>query len=326
MKEAVAKLELVRDTLFLLTLATGEINLYKLIDKNNKTHFFYQKGNAPIKELIYRKVKIGAQEGVKDYQTVGEIKAYATQLKMEVLDCPKVFSMIKEETFYYKESDLIRVVNNYNICKGKATFIIPAKQNLTTLYALAGINKVKLLSQFSLGYDIDEKPISAINPVIGVGLDVGLGKSVNSFGLGFEMLYKPIKANLKSEENQTGYRNTKEYNFKMSFLQLQALFRYTAQLAGFQPYIKAGMGFSFLINTDNSLTEIRGFNNAKTITTPVTQNNRLNLCFALGTKKDRLYLESRYDYGLDTSDLKFNKLKSNYLSLLLGYSFFSNRK
>jgi hypothetical protein len=326
MKEAVTTLDLVRDTVFLLTLATGEINLYSLIDKNSKTHFFYQKGKAPIKELIYRKVKIGIKESVKDYQTMGEIKAYSTQLKMEVLDCPNAFSMIKEETFYYREYDLMRVVNKYNECKGKSTFIMPIKKNPITFYALAGINKVELLSQFSLGYDIDEKPISAINPVLGLGLDVSLGRSVNAFGLGFEMLYKPIKANLKSEEKQTGYLNSKEYNYNMSFLQLNALFRYSTQLADFQPYIKAGVGFALLMNTDNSLTEIRGFNNSKTITTPVTQNNRFNLCFALGMKKNKFYLEGRYDYGLNTSDLQFNKLKSNYLSLLLGYSLFNNRK
>jgi hypothetical protein len=320
MKEAVAKLELVRDTVFLLTLATGEMNLYKLIDKNSKTHFFYQKGSAPIKELIYRKVKLSTKEGV-----IGEIKAFATQLKMEVLGCPKVFSMIKEETFYYKEADLMRVVNAYNICKGGATFIMPVKQNPVVVYALAGVNKVELLSQFSLGYDIDEKPISAINPVLGLGLDVGLGRNDNRVGLAFNMLYKPIKANLKSEESKTGYRNTKEYNFNMTFLQLGALFRYSTQFADFQPYIKSGFGYSLLTHTDNSLTEIRGFNNAKTITTPVTQNNRLHLCFALGVKKKNFYLEGRYDYGLNTSKVEFSKLKSNYLNLLVGYSFFTNR-
>ncbi len=234
--------------------------------------------------------------------------------------------MIKEASFYYKEYDLLRIVNKYNECKGKSTFIVPKKQNPISFYALAGINKVELLSQFSLGYSITEKPISAINPVLGLGFDIGLGKRVNTLGIAFEMFYKPIKSNLKSEENQTGYLNSKEYNFNMSFLQLNALFRYTVQIGKIQPYIKPGVGFALLTNADNSLTEIRGFNNAKTVTTPVIQNNRLSLCLALGIKKDRFYLEGRYDYGLDTSDFGYNKLKSNYLNLLFGYSLFTNKK
>jgi hypothetical protein len=325
MKEAVAKLELVRDTVFLLTLVTGEINLYSLIDENYKRHFFYQKGNAPIKELIYRKIKIITKEREKDYQAIGEIKAFAVQLKMDVLDCPNVFSMIKEETFHYKASDLMRVVSAYNQCKGKSTFIMPVKKKPIIFYALAGINKVQLSSRLSLGYRKDENPISSINPVVGLGIDAGLGRRNNGVGIGFEMLYKPIKASLKSESDQSGFLNTKEFNFDMTFLQLNALFRYNIYLADYQPYVKAGLGLAILTNTANSLTEITGFNNVKRITTPAIDNGKLNVCFALGTKKNKFHLEGRYDLGFDRAGLLATKLKSNYISLLFGYSFFSNK-
>lgn len=325
MKEAVAKLELVRDTIFLLTLATGEINLYSFIDKNYKAHFFYQKGNTPIKELIYRKVKTFIKENGRNYEAIGEIKAFANQLKMDVLDCPKAFLMIKEETFRYRASDLMRVVNTYNQCKGKPNFIMPVKKKPTTFYAFVGVTKVQLSSRLSLGYGKDETPISAINPVVGLGIDVGLGKRINGVVLGFEMLYKPIKAYLKSENDQSGFLNIKEFNFDMTFLQLNALFRYNIYLADYQPYVKGGVGLAILTNAANSYTETTGFNNAKTTTTVAFNNSRLNSCLALGTKKNKFHLECRYDLGFGRPRLLPNKLKSNYISLLFGYSFFNKK-
>jgi hypothetical protein len=322
MKEAVATLDLVRDTVFLLTLATGEINLYALIDKNSKTHFLYQKGNASIKELIYRKVKIN----LKENQKMGEIKAFATQLKTEVLDCPNAFSMIKEESFYYKEYDLMRVVKKYNECKGKSTFTLPAKKKPITFYALAGVNRVAIEPQFSIGYSFDDKAVSAVNPTLGAGIDIGTGKNINPIGFVFELLYKPLKATLKSEENQTGYLNTQEFNFNMSILQINALFRYTIQRSDFQPFMKAGIGYAMLANADNSVTEIRGFNNAKTISSYLSRNNTFNLCLALGVKKNAFHLEWRLDYGVKSYYAGFNNLRLSYLSVLLGYTFFSNRK
>jgi hypothetical protein len=316
MKEALKAQELVRDTVFLLTLATGELNLYSLIDKNSKTHFFYQKGNAPIKELIYRKVKIGIKEGENANQTVREIKAYATQLKTEVLTCPKAFELIKEESFNYKSYDLMRVVSAYNICKGKSTFIIPVKQKPTAFYVLAGVNKSPM--QHRIGYDVNYQVEGAVNPVVGVGVDMGFGRNFNRFGAIFESFYRPAKAHYT---NQSGNLKPSFYNFDMAFVQLNALLRYNFYDEKIKIYGKTGAGLAFLTKSDNTWTQMVGINNTLVTTTPETNNNRLNLCLAGGVRMNRFYVETRYDLGVDVIARRLNTLKSSYISLLVGYSF-----
>lgn len=72
---------MVLDTVFLLEQAKGTLSLYHLLDENDKNHFFIQKSNGTIEELIQRRYVAYKN----DQRMAGIADQYKDQLKYSYL-------------------------------------------------------------------------------------------------------------------------------------------------------------------------------------------------------------------------------------------------
>lgn len=312
-KEALDKQEIVSDTVFLLTLATGTLNLYSLVDEERKEHYFVKKNDAPIKELIYRKVIINNKGDKK----ILEIKGHIFQLKNDVLDCPDVHESL--ESVRYSEPDLKKIVVDYNNCKGKNTYTKAADIKPIVLYALAGISTS---ATKYVGDMLKQNINGQLTPTLGLGVDISLGRDRNKWGTGFELVYKSIKSSAENQHDNGIYTAKYKYNFDMTFIQLNTFFRYVFYVGKVQPYIKGGFGLAKINKSNNSVIETDNISSNSTTTKIETKKSELNINAALGARMGKLFLEGRLDYGLNISSYVVQSVQSKYFNLILGYSFF----
>lgn len=141
------RLKLDCDTVFLLVLVKGRINLFFLSDEQNKQHYFIQKGIGRIEELIYRKVLIkeptptGAMNAngvvtavISPYQMV-VFEDFKKQLMKAMMDCTAVEQEINRLLY---ANSIVNVVKKYNACVGELTYTKPKDRAKHTFYVCTG--------------------------------------------------------------------------------------------------------------------------------------------------------------------------------------------
>lgn len=177
-------------TLFLKQLVKGRLNLYYLQDNNQKKHFFVEKLNEPIKELIDHHFLKTINNNT--YNVHHDI--YNNQLYELCEDCSdnsgKVFK------YLYRDADLIPLVIKYNIYFGdnKPVEVSKKEKFKTTLYAQASIG--------TFGYSID----NSANQFNKAGLTAGslglaglfeIPSKRNKFGIKVDLLYNFYQEDVK---------------------------------------------------------------------------------------------------------------------------------
>ncbi|MBB6004170.1 hypothetical protein [Arcicella rosea] len=166
-------------TLFLKQLVKGRLSLYYLQDINNKKHFFIEKLNEPIKELIdHRFLR------TIDYRTYNvHLDIYNKQLYDLCEDCSNYSGKVFK--YLYRDSDLIPLVIKYNIYFGdnKPVEVSKKEKFKSTLFIQAAVG--------AFGYTIGNSP----NEFKKAGLMSG------SFGLGglFEIPSKRRRFGIKAD-------------------------------------------------------------------------------------------------------------------------------
>jgi len=177
-----------RDTVFLLVLARGRLNLFMLHDNQNKTHYFIQKDGDSIEELIYRRVKVlvPAQGGSGlPITEVREINDYKNQLNLATLECPELQKSI-QKTFY--SYSILEIVEQFNRCVGQSSYVRPKDKASHSFYALAGGGGAFVT--FKDHYHL--KSLSLTTPLtyfIGAGFDFGLSRTNNRMSISVEANY-----------------------------------------------------------------------------------------------------------------------------------------
>lgn len=107
--------EFVLDTVLLEKIVSGPVNLFRLIDKKKKEHFFIQPGNELPFELIYTRYLQYDENGRA--LPVKENNRYKTQLATLFDGCSAVFSLINESS--YSWNDLANIIKTGSIdCLG----------------------------------------------------------------------------------------------------------------------------------------------------------------------------------------------------------------
>jgi hypothetical protein len=320
-KEALAKPELKTETVFLLTLKTGFLNLYAFTGVAGKEHFFLQKGDAPFEELSYRKVIVnpGTQKAIR------ELKDYISLLKKYMFDCPEVFD--KLEDLPYKTAEIMQVFEVYNNCKNKNIYTKSKDRRQTAIYAIVGMDKPFMTYSISgtLGrVAVDEKMNEKISPIVGLGYDFGFIRNRNRWGLVVELLYKKITASSQSQyPNQllSSFKDDYLLDFSMNYVQLNTFLRHTFYNGKVQSYFKVGPGVAFISEKNNVFTLVNGFTKEKTTTKVETLNQAFSLNTVIGVKKGDFFFEGRLSAETNISPNVGASIQSNYLDVVLGYAF-----
>ena len=309
-----------RDTVFLLVLAKGRLNLFTLHDSQSKIHYFIQKDGGSVEELIYRRMKILVPAPGGSTQLIpriGEINDYKNQLNLATLECPALQNRI-QKTFY--SYGILRVVEEYNQCIGQSAYVRPKDKAAHSFYAFAGGSSAFV--SFNDYYHL--KSLSLTTPLayqIGAGFDFGLNRTNNRMSVSLEANYMNTRIDFSSTLNQLdGSSGNLDYKISLKSIRFNALAKYVVYNGKWQPYVKAGVGLSSYFDTAYTRTLSNG-STSPTVTKRKLDQSEIFLTGILGLRFHRFFVEGRFDAGTDINKVEKEDLKMNRLSIVAGCSF-----
>jgi hypothetical protein len=178
-REAMSEFKLTRDTVFLLLLAKGAVNLYTFVDAGNVEHFFIQKDEEPYVELL--NLKFNIRKTNTNY--VSDFESYKTQLTAALNGCPSFTINVK--TLAFNQKTLQQVVHQYNQCMGKDGFVRPIEKSSIAFYGFTGLGfpGAKITDAFLRKSNIWGK----IAPTVGGGFELSISHKYQPLKLGAEL-------------------------------------------------------------------------------------------------------------------------------------------
>lgn len=313
-----------RDTVFLLVLAKGRLNLYMLNDERSKKHFFIQKDGGNIEELIYRRLKI--LEPAKGGRgllipKIKEINDYKNQLILAMQECPSLNNSIERVFYSYS---ILNIVKQYNQCVGQSSYIRPRDRAKHSFYTFAGGGR----SFVTFKDYYNPSPLSmstSFTPTAGLGFELGLLRTNNRLSIGLEASF--IRTQLEFSglaDNLDGTFKNVDYKIDVPAVRFNALVKYVVYQREVQPYLKAGLGFSAFFNTKHTRT-VSDSSHAPTVTESDLEKSEPYAIGCLGLKVRGFFIESRYELGSAISNVSREYLKMNRLSVVAGFSWALNK-
>jgi hypothetical protein len=312
-KEAYAGYKPVKDSVFLFVLARGEMNLFEYID-NNRSHYLVQKGNEPIKELVFRQVKIDEASATD----VGILYLYRDQLRVLTGDCKDL--KLNLNTLEYNKSSMESMIRKYNKCHNNIIYTRLKEKSEKWMTAYLGVGAPLLFA------DIGEPLVSYSNgyggltPLIGAefGINAARLRGKQGFGLGLRA----------SKFSKTFHQNTATTHFAdLSYFRLYGFYRQGMTDGNIKSFLKVGGGGSHFFKAKYSASQYYALYD-KTVNYPKQLNhNSFNLFAGIGLQIKQISVEIQYEVN---STLSFfnatERVKANQISLLAGYKFFSKTR
>jgi hypothetical protein len=276
------------ETVFLKNLVRGKVELLRYKDEDLRVHFFYQ-NEQETKELnLVRFLN-------KDGKMV-EFMEYKQQLKNLFSDCENA----KINVVDFSEKALINAFRKYNQCVGGFTYDTNrVRHTRSSLFAIVG------LSNNSLTYDGNDNQgsiarlgsyNSSINYNIGFGLNFKK-KKAKPTDFALELIYRGT-VNFSSTPIDPTIGRLNNINMSFSHSNLNMTFKYSfLRNSVVMPYVKIGIGVSYLLNSNTS-NQYPDFLNRPITVNPLVDLNKLgyNLVGGVGISVKRFYAETRIDH------------------------------
>lgn len=309
-----------RDTVFLLVLARGRLDLFMLHDSQSKTHYFIRKDGGGIEELIYRRVKIlvPAQGGSGlPVPEVREINDYKNQLNLATMECPTLQGSIQKTSYGY---GILDIVKQYNQCVGQSAYVKPKDKASHHFYAFAGGGTSFVT--FKDYYHLKSRSLSTpLTYLIGAGFDFGLSRTNDRVSVSVEANYMRTRIEFSSESDQfNGTFKDLDYKIELKSIRFHSLLKYVIYKGKLQPYLKAGIGFSSYFDTAYTRT-LSGGSSTPTVTQRELNKSEIFMTGILGLRFHQFFVEGRFDAGTDLNKVDNEDLKMNRLSIVAGYAF-----
>lgn len=244
---------------------------------------------------------------------------YKTQLSNALNGCPNYGNNYKLLGFY--ESDIQKLIKNYNDCIGKLEFVRPKAKKITTFYAFIG---AVLPGANILDYPSFDRHINGqLTPSIGIGLEFGSSRKYQpmNFGLEFNfsnLVYKSKFLYVRSDNNMhhdaklTGVHLTPYY--KNSF--------FNKKNYNQSAFIKLGADISYYFKPTYSRYITTSTVNLY-VDDPKLKNSSIGFFLGGGINIKKMYAELRYEpWALELIDNEPNAtFTTTRLSLIVGYKF-----
>jgi len=301
-----------KDTVFLKQLARGKANLYFFRD-SEKSHFFLQKENGPVKELLYIVYQTGDVTSKK-------AEIFRNQLSEAFADCSET-SVKKAE---YSKASLTKAFAAYNTCMGAVNnYAAPVEKPKTQLSLLAGAVAPVLNYQGGDDYNgqtaKDATFTSAPAPLAGVMINFGSKRPSNPISLGVEVLYRKDAHDFHIED----FTTTVTINVHYHSIRINPTLNYTFINTKLKPYLKAGVASGMSFGETNQMEIYRtlgGLYADKVYKGKVTDLSSFDMGFIGGIGVPwlkRFIAEVRYEVGVKGgSDARLN-IKG--ASFVIGY-------
>lgn len=306
-REALTGFRPARHRVFLRLLAGGQLTLLEHNDANRR-HFLVQPEGDTLRELIARQVSVG--------DAVVSLDEYKNQLRLLTAACPTLKTNL--DRLPYFESPLVACIQDYNRCVGKTAYTRPKVKAARRLYALAGagLPLVKASGPFS-----DNKPVDGpgnIAPLFGVGADFSFPRARGKRGAGAELYYTSYSFETTKQDI---FGRDVRYDAGVSYLRLLAFFRQDIFTSRLQPYLKAGIGASYLLSARFDYARESNAGGQTEFNRPLQKND---ICFmgGIGIKTGRFALECRYEKGSNVAEFNASEsIGADLLSLTAAYNF-----
>lgn len=316
--EAMNAFKLTRDTIFMMMMVKGAVNYYEFVDAKQVQHHFIQKGTEPYTELLNLKFNINVSG--RTYRTF--TYNYKTQLSNALNGCPNFGDNYKLLGFY--ESDIQKLVKNYNDCIGKLEFVRPKEKKKTAFYAFVG---VVLPGAGILDIPSSDRHIYGnLSPVIGIGWEYGSNRKYQPMNLGFELNFSNLT--YKSKLLYANSDNTMHHDAKLSNVHFTPFYKsnfYNKKDYNKSFFLKLGFDFLYYFNPTYS----------RYLTTPTLKyyiddpklrKSTLGFLFGGGFNFKKIYTEVRYEpWTLELIDSNYIGTAATFsttcFSFLVGYRF-----
>lgn len=194
LSQAIKDIRWREDTLFLLTLAKGKINLYEYVDENGESHFIVKKENGSYETLLNLRFKLRVDYLNRTNLAEAQISHYKTQLKILLSDCPAIEIYSKKLT--YNSPTIQKLVNQYNEYFKNVVYTKPPMRYKPHFYVAAGISKPKTRVIDYFGGQNFFK--SSLKPTLSLGMEFASysAQSLPKFGVaGIELNFSSVVTN-----------------------------------------------------------------------------------------------------------------------------------
>ncbi|MEA5257075.1 hypothetical protein VB264_04705 [Arcicella aquatica] len=202
--------ELVDTTLFLKQLVKGRISLYYLQDNNNKEHFFIEKLNDTIQELVDHRFIRKNNSG--NYEV--HLDIYNKQLYELCEDCSNYSGLIFK--YQYREAALMPLIMKYNTFFGDSKPIEVSKKEKfkTTFFLRAALGTYSYNVDRNLSYYEENYNKSGLKSAsIGVGALFELPSKRRRLGVKIDLLYNHYEEDIRLYQSYNVPTNTSYLGF-----------------------------------------------------------------------------------------------------------------
>jgi hypothetical protein len=301
----------VRDTVFLLVDVQGRVNLFSLFQyADGKPHYFTQKNNGKIEELIYRRGKIIN----RDTFSVFTLSTYKNQLQALTSDCTVLNQGI--DKLPYNKSEIFKVITEYNTCIGQSIYTYKQKKGQKRFLAYTGA--ALPLVKFKDFYNPKRKTAAGdMFPTLGVAFEQSHNRLRSKLAMGAELNFTHYKAGFST--TYAPYNRLVQYKVNTNSLKISPYIRYAFSAGKIQPFVKVGFGIAYINNN-----EVERVYTEPTITPIMTNSLSMSKVYlqyltSIGLKYNGYFVEARLNNSLALIGGRSDVATVSQSSLICGY-------
>jgi hypothetical protein len=240
--------------MFLEVLVSGPASLLRA--KSSTLHYYVLKQGAAFPlELVQAHQQVVVDGTVRGEQVM---PVYRGTLAEQFADCPAVLLSVSRTG--YKESALIAIVEQYNVCR-QPNYRVATQQKQATEVGLEGLIGGQISRTYYRDHDTRATLPGALSPEIGLALHVS-GRAATqklSFRLELHYVQQVASGSFQKETDLLGLGRkavtTYETRFKAAYLRLPFLIRYMVPGTKLRPFIEAGLSFNYATKLDPQIRQ-----------------------------------------------------------------------
>ena len=332
MKEVDPNPKIRRDTVFLLTLLKGKINLYSLTDKEQRLHYFTQKDKGPFEELVYRQVRViksilaNSVTAPRNSISVAipsrapeivHLEPYRMKLKQMMYEQPVLAAQM--DKVYYSEQ-IVDIIRSYNEISGTLTYVKPKDKAPKAVYAFAGAGRT-VYNLSDVFIPETAKGWTDQGPSFGLGMDWGVVRTNGKLSFRLEGLFEQFKFQYNTVSPHVKDNGKMvDYDLEFSALRLSGQLRFSPLKTAFRPYVFLGFGVGNYLSSRFDRYE-RAPDNQEVV--QATQRKLLKSEMystgGIGFQWNNIFAEGRFQMGSDINRVTGEDLKMHRLLAVAGY-------
>lgn len=230
---------------FLEIMASGTASLYTRRNASDATFWYLQKGATPAQELVYKRSRVY----VEGREVIRDINTFRNTLSVAFTDCPELSLEVLRTEF--TSGALVRVVNSYNACRQPTVkVLVKRRKTHLSLAGLAGLQTSRL--------SFPEHPhlrngtfVASAAPTFGLAAQIVSPQLNEKLMLRIEALYGRQEYSDEFAYVSPYYSNASDQvYFKLTYLRVPVLLRYTFAGRIVRPLAELGATFSRALQTE----------------------------------------------------------------------------